>query len=325
MTDTTVEALVRSIFDIHNDHGDEWDALCPVHQDSNPSARVNVAKGVWYCHTCHEGGPIIKLAQELGHELPDAVSDWIMLGDCYEALLALQPPEEPTVYPEAWLARFSSPTTFWSDVRGFSQAAIDRFALGYDPAAQRATHAVRDFDGRILGVSARATQDGQHPKYKHPYGFRKTEHLFGAWESRDMLEAGPLPGVICLTEGALDAIALWDVGFAAVAQLGSELSPAQADLLQRLNPREIVLAYDADRAGRVSTIEAWYALEDCVLSQAVIPPGFDPGDLDIDERIEAVEQREVLLTEPRYRSIPYVPRCKRKTPAKRGPLRAAKP
>ncbi len=38
--------------------GDEYQALCPFHQDSNPSLSVNVQTGKYYCHGCGKKGDI---------------------------------------------------------------------------------------------------------------------------------------------------------------------------------------------------------------------------------------------------------------------------
>src|SRR5215217_9702418 len=71
--------------------GSEWVGRCPLpdHEDKTPSFSVETNKNVWYCHGCHRGGDVVKLAQlawgfsereshiaaaelllEFGHELP---------------------------------------------------------------------------------------------------------------------------------------------------------------------------------------------------------------------------------------------------------------
>jgi len=40
--------------------GSEWMALCPFHDDHNPSLSINTEKGVWYCHGCGKGGTLYK-------------------------------------------------------------------------------------------------------------------------------------------------------------------------------------------------------------------------------------------------------------------------
>ena len=38
--------------------GDEHQALCPFHKDSNPSLSINVATGKWFCHGCNAKGDL---------------------------------------------------------------------------------------------------------------------------------------------------------------------------------------------------------------------------------------------------------------------------
>ena len=39
--------------------GDWRDAVCPFHEDSRPSLRVNVATGGWRCMACGRGGDLV--------------------------------------------------------------------------------------------------------------------------------------------------------------------------------------------------------------------------------------------------------------------------
>lgn len=49
--------------------GREWTFVCPAHADSNPSARYNQERHVWWCH-CGAKGGMIDLAGRLGVEVP---------------------------------------------------------------------------------------------------------------------------------------------------------------------------------------------------------------------------------------------------------------
>lgn len=45
--------------------GKEITALCPFHNDRNPSFSINPNTGFFYCHACHEGGNFIQLYMKL--------------------------------------------------------------------------------------------------------------------------------------------------------------------------------------------------------------------------------------------------------------------
>ena len=47
--------------------GDEHAAVCPVHDDTDPSLFIHPGKGVWYCFGCGVGGNAYTLAVHLGH------------------------------------------------------------------------------------------------------------------------------------------------------------------------------------------------------------------------------------------------------------------
>ena len=53
-------ALDRSTSDFKVSRN-EAKTLCPLHSDTNPSLRVNIEKGVWFCDPCGKGGDLFQL------------------------------------------------------------------------------------------------------------------------------------------------------------------------------------------------------------------------------------------------------------------------
>lgn len=55
-------AIWRNLFDpylvMEPDATGEAKAHCPIHEDEDPSANVNLNAGVWHCFSCNRGGPI---------------------------------------------------------------------------------------------------------------------------------------------------------------------------------------------------------------------------------------------------------------------------
>ena len=226
--------------DVVQENGDEWTIRCPDpdHDDGTPSASVNVVKGLWCCYSCGKGGRVDHLLDGVRISEPDADEN---LDEIEKMLAAMDYSRQ--VYPESWLRQFQVPHPYWES-RGFDQGTCSDFNLGYDFASNCCTYPIRDPHGNVLGVTRRRL-DGGTPKYKYPSGVDMGKCLF-AYER--VAAAGCTR--IAITEGALDAIALWQVGVPAVAQYGSRLRPAQVNLLRGLGLSSLVLVYDMDKAGR---------------------------------------------------------------------------
>lgn len=202
---------------------------CPVHGDNHPSASVNIITGLWICYTCGAKGKV---------------------GDHYtvdpQALLSFLQSQkqryESHYFPESWLNIFDAgePHEYW--LNRFSAAACKHFRLGYDPEDDAATYPLRDSMGLLLGVVRRPlAPDWDGPKYIYPKFLDVTNYMFNFTQDAR--------AKVLLVEGAADAIACWEVGFEAFAIYGSRMSERQAQLLRRINVRQIFTAFDLDEAG----------------------------------------------------------------------------
>lgn len=69
MSDDLIAGIEKEIFNRYA--GKSWSKsgeisfLCPAHEDTNPSARWNQQKKVWYCDACGIGGGYVDLAKRL--------------------------------------------------------------------------------------------------------------------------------------------------------------------------------------------------------------------------------------------------------------------
>ena len=45
--------------------GKQLKAICPLHEDKDPSLSINTEKGVWWCFSCSRGGDVIKFVMEI--------------------------------------------------------------------------------------------------------------------------------------------------------------------------------------------------------------------------------------------------------------------
>jgi DNA primase len=208
---------------------------CHMHDDTRPSASVNVSLGVWYCYTCHARGTVA------GYVPDPAVT-----------LSLLTEEVQPVRHTEAWLDLFDAhhPSPYWSERIG-AQAA-DWFRCGTHPLTGQPTYPVRDLQGRVLGVVVR-NEDGR-PKYRYPAGLAVSGTFYS---SGNRLERLP---VAVLVEGAPDVMALYAEGlpdgWQVLGCFGAGLHAPQVAALESIQPRLIVAAFDADTAGRDATERA---------------------------------------------------------------------
>ncbi|MDR0890269.1 MAG: DNA primase [Oscillospiraceae bacterium] len=128
----------------------------------------------------------------------------------------------------------------------------------YDRFRNRLMFPIIDVRGNVIGFGGRVMDDST-PKYLNSPEttiFNKRRNLFAMNVAKKSKR-----GMIILTEGYMDAIALHQHGFdCAVASLGTSLTQEHADLLSKYT-NEIVLTYDADAAGQNATARAIPMLE----------------------------------------------------------------
>lgn len=136
------------------------------------------------------------------------------------------------------------------------QGALARARQGgngyYDYFRNRVMFPILNEAGHVVGFGARAIAADDEPKYLNSPEtvlYRKGNLLYGLGEAREAIKGRDRA---ILMEGYMDVIAAHAYGFEeAVGVLGTALTPAQARTLLRYTPsRNVVLAFDADRAGQ---------------------------------------------------------------------------
>jgi Toprim-like/CHC2 zinc finger len=251
--------------------GIERPFLCPEHGDSRPSATVNTVKGVWFCFTCHAHGT---LTGEARLAEPDYHSMRLWLDRRLE---------DHRVYPESWLDRWDAGPVhpYWHARVG--TAAARHFRLGHDAESGAVTYPLRDPSGGVLGVVRRALDVQDGPKYRYPTGADIGQLLFNYT---------PLArAAVVLTEGAVDAVALWNVGIEAFAIYGSRLSAAQVRLIDRIDPEYVYTCYDLDQAGWTAYLETQRAFKHRLVDRLSWPKawGADIAEIHEDRRRHVVD------------------------------------
>jgi DNA primase len=153
--------------------------------------------------------------------------------------------------------------------RGFAQERLIEGGLlvegergAYDRFRDRLMFPIRDDRGRVVGLGGRILPDGstahadQGPKYLNTPQtpvFDKSAILYGLDRAKDSMRQA---GSAVVVEGYMDVIAAHQFGDRnVVASMGTSLTEKQAGLLQRFAER-VVLAMDADEAGRAANLRA---------------------------------------------------------------------
>lgn len=122
----------------------------------------------------------------------------------------------------------------------------------FDRFRGRLMFPICDARGRVVSFGGRALNPAQKAKYLNgpetPV-FHKGRVLYGLHLARQILTEG---GALVAVEGYMDVIACQRAGVAAVAGMGTALTPDQLALLWRLHS-EPTLCFDGDRAGRAAS------------------------------------------------------------------------
>lgn len=149
------------------------------------------------------------------------------------------------------------------------------------------------FDGqdRVIAFGGRVLDQAQ-PKYLNTPEtsvYSKRRNLYGLNLHRQEISRQDRAMIV---EGYLDVVSVSQVGVAvSVASLGTALTPEQAALLRRFT-RNVVMAYDADRAGKTATVKGIELFEQAGLrvSIATLADGEDPDSVARQQGKVGVEQ-----------------------------------
>ena len=151
----------------------------------------------------------------------------------------------------------------------------------YDRFRARIVFPVRDARGRVQGFGARALRPETKPKYLNsPEGelYKKSATLYGIDRARGPIAKAQRAVVV---EGYTDVLAAHQAEIReAVAVMGTAITPEQLQQLSRYT-EEVVLALDADRAGRAAMLRAQRVAgsKKLRLRVASMPAGEDPADM----------------------------------------------
>jgi DNA primase len=311
--------------------GTVYKGLCPFHAEKTPSFIVTPERETWHCFGCGKHGDIFtflrerdglefrealqRLAEKAGVELSERSSREDRrrrrLREALEAAI--------TWYREVLLqAHQAEKARAYLAERGFTEATLERFGIGYAPntweamtkrlrskgfSDQELTDAglaspstrggvydrfrgriiipIRDASGRAIGLGGRIMPGTEGPKYLNSPAtalFDKSRTLFAIDLAKGAIRREKLAVIV---EGYTDVMAAHQAGFEnVVASLGTALTAGQVELANRYADA-VALAYDVDVAGEAATQRGLVEELQGVVSKVRvirIPAGKDPDE-----------------------------------------------
>lgn len=300
----------------------ELSALCPFHRKQNgamekrASFTMNLSKGVFFCHTCHESGNFRTFLKYVGVALTVLHNQYAPLLDALSKNRApqfnpLKPKhlisEEPL--PEAILGLFEKcplplvdpEYRLQDDDPVFDEALLQRHDVGFDEKFQRITFPLRDIEGNLIGISGRNCLPGGGRYKVYDWEFKEfgmpmrqgTKKSAILWNAHNVYEGvfrgGPKQRVV-LVEGFKACLWLLQAGINnTMALAGSSMSNYHQWILERMGA-QVVLMFDNDQAGRDGLLAAAPILAKSLDVYVVQYEAKQPTSMTLDEVREAVEK-----------------------------------
>ena len=268
----------------------QFKALCPFHEDSNPSLKVNTEKNIFHCFACGAKGNVLEFVMEMdGIEIREAaakVADICGLehpspsGQAKAAGTATSrrsrrhdrqapapPPAEPETPAEADALPVANPPlsftlqllqdaelTLWLKDRGIDDTAIERFGLG------RVSTRSRTLGGRLaIPLHNREGQligyCGRHVGDDVPADIPKYILPKGFRKELEVFNlhrylAAPPPQRFAVLCESFFSVIRHAEHLQMLSVLGRSIAPEQVSLLREAGITRILVAFDGDEPGR---------------------------------------------------------------------------
>lgn len=235
----------------------EWDMSCPLHEDGNRSANLNVSQAIWFCHAGCGGGPIGTLMDLRGQWVPPGAigTNGHAHTNGHTRSYAPSPlPSEGKVagWHEALLDNIDGVLLAFKERRGIYEDTMKKYQLGWDMNLKAYTIPIRNKAGEIANLR----------RYQpEPTGDRRkmwgtTGHNSARLYPLDQLENDTL--IVC--EGEFDALVTIQHGYPAITRTASA-STWQGKAWNRFfRGKKVYLCHDCDAAGEAANLKVGAAL-----------------------------------------------------------------
>lgn len=250
----------------------QYKALCPFHDDQDPSMKVNTEKNIFNCFACGAGGNILDFVMKMDDcTVREAALKLAEKSDVAKPVSnktatskpnkqAEKPQEDPDGVP------YNKPLTFeltdletdhpFIKERGLTPEMINTFGLGIAKRGMmrgRLVFPIHNAEGELVAYCGRLVvgeASDVNPKYKQPPNFRKELELFN-WHRRDKWQTED-DRYLILVESFLSVVKLHSWSYPVVSPMGRSLSKDQIAMIASKNYDEVILLFDGDDPGRAA-------------------------------------------------------------------------
>ncbi len=175
------------------------------------------------------------------------------------------------------------PAKTYLEGRNIGEQAYDFFGMGWSANKQKLIIPIYDDTHKFVGVVGRSIREKQ---YQYSHGLKRKNIIWNLNRARNTA-----PEII-LTEGAFDAVYIWQAGHKNVgAVFGSSISDGQLGLIRKYFSG-LTCFFDNDDAGRALTNSIVENVKDLNVSVVRYKQDVkDPGELNADQINEMLKQR----------------------------------
>jgi DNA primase len=291
-----------------NKKGRNFFGLCPFHNENSPSFSVNPERQIYHCFGCGVGGNVFKFIQEVdrvsfveavqflakrtGIQIPESSGPSRAESDIADQIYQANDLARKFFHHMLLNDNAGAPALAYLRSRQLSDDTIERFGLGYAPAAwdgllkvanrrglnaqvmeraglalprqggngyydrfrDRAIFPIANLSNRTIAFGARALQADQEPKYLNSPETAIYHKGAVLYGLAQTRDAVRRRDVVLVVEGYMDLLSLVQVGIEhVVATSGTALTEAHCRVLARYAHR-VVLLFDGDAAGSTAAM-----------------------------------------------------------------------
>lgn len=296
----SLEMVLTAYYGLQNlkRRGNRLAGPCPIHCGDNPRAfHANLSENVWHCFTgCQRGGDqltLVALRENLSVR-EAALRLQRFFGGDDEArppppmtVEQSRPSSFPRTNPSLSFRLSLNQTHPALNDRHLSAKTIAHFGVGYaSRGIMRGCLAIpiHNQEGHLVAYAGRRLEQdaiARYGKYRFPSGFRKEQVVYHLHHAQ---QYAAKHGLI-ITEGFFGVMDLYQRGFPhAVAVMGASISAHQVERIHSMRPKQILLLFDGDKAGRRGARAAYLRLTSIAPTTIhQMPDGHGPEDVPSDE------------------------------------------